>query len=211
MKAALRSTVHRVAAYLRYRDLDGPERASQRARNIRRIELLKRFIAPRGVGAELGVHKGYFTPVLFTGLAPAKLYLIDPWYLQGKQWSWGEGNRRAVDALSRILHELEDELASGKAVLCIDDDLTALAKMPDEHLDWAYLDTTHQYDHTASELELLKLKVKPDGIIAGDDWRPDASHRHHGVCKAVREFVGRERCTLLHADEASLQWILRLS
>jgi hypothetical protein len=49
---------------LRYRDHDGPERASQRARNIRRIELLKRFIAPGGLGAELGVHKGYFTPVL---------------------------------------------------------------------------------------------------------------------------------------------------
>jgi len=52
---------------------------------------LSRFIAPGGVGAELGVHKGYFSPVLLEGLAPEKLYLIDPWYLQGKEWTWEEG------------------------------------------------------------------------------------------------------------------------
>jgi len=59
-------------------------------------------------------------------------------------------------------------------VLWIDDDLVALTRMPDEHLDWAYLDTTHQYDQTATELQLLKQKVKPGGIIAGDDWRQRA-------------------------------------
>ncbi len=207
----MRSTIHRFAAYLRYCDRHGPERATQRARNIQRIGLLSRFIAPGGVGAELGVHKGYFSPVLLDRLAPEKLYLIDPWYLQGKQWAWGEGNRRAVDALCRILRELEDELAAGKAVLWIEDDLVALTRMPDQHLDWAYLDTTHQYDQTVRELRLLKLKIKPGGIIAGDDWQPDASHRHHGVCKAVREFVDREQYTLVHADEISMQWILRLA
>ena len=207
----MHSTIRRFAAYLRYWDHNGPERAGQRARNIQRIALLSRFITPGGVGAELGVHKGYFSPVLLEGLAPEKLYLIDPWYLQGKQWTWGEGNRRAVDALCRILRELEDELAIGKAVLWIDDDLVALARMPDKHLDWAYLDTTHQYDQTARELQLLKQKVKPGGIIAGDDWRPDPSHPHHGVCKAVQAFVNCERCTLVHADEISMQWILRLA
>lgn len=113
------------------------------------------------------------------------------------------GNRRAVDALCRILLEPEDELAIGKAVLWIDDDLVALTRMPDQHLDWAYLDTTHEYDQTARELQLLKQKVKPGGIIAGDDWRPDPSHPHHGVCKAVQAFVNCEHCTLVHADEIS--------
>src|SRR5262249_8240977 len=99
----VRSTIRRFAAYLRNWDRNGPERAGQRARNIQRIALLSRFIAPGGVGVELGVPKGYFSPVLLEGLAPEKLYLIDPWYLQGKEWTWGEGNRRAVDALGRIL------------------------------------------------------------------------------------------------------------
>jgi hypothetical protein len=172
---------------------------------------LSRFITPGGIGVELGVHKGYFSPVLLEGLAPERLYLIDPWYLQGKQWTWGEGNRRTVDALRRILRELEDELVVGKVVLWIDDDLAALTRMSDAYLDWAYLDTTHQYDQTAKELQLLKRKVKPGGIIAGDDWWPDPLHQHHGVCKAVREFVDREPCKIVHADEVSSQWILRLT
>jgi hypothetical protein len=207
----IQDAMRRFAGYLRYRDSDGPERASEGARNVRRIEVLSRFITPGGVGAELGVYKGYFSPVLLESLAPERLYLIDPWYLQGKQWPWARGNRRTVDALGGILRELEHELAVGKVVLQIDDDLAALTRMPDAHLDWAYLDTTHQYDHTAKELQLLTRKVKAGGIIAGDDWCPDPLHMHHGVYKAVREFVDGKAGTLVHADETSLQWILRLS
>jgi hypothetical protein len=206
----MRSLIFRLVLNLRYGGGDGIERAAQSVRNAQRIEPLVHFISPGGIGAELGVHKGYFSRALLEHLAPKKLYLIDPWYLQGKYWSWGEGNRRVVDAVSRILRELEDDLAGGKAVLWIEDDLRALAQLPDRHLDWAYLDTTHQYDQTANELSLLKQKVKSGGIIAGDDWQPDPSHRHHGVCKAVREFVDREQCELIYIDEASLQWILRV-
>ena len=202
------SRMHQIITYLRRYQEDRRERAAQHARNVNRVELLGRFIARQGTGAELGVHKGYLSPILLDRLAPKKLYLIDPWYLHGKHWSWGEGNRRVMDALCHILHKMEDELVSGRLVLLIDDDLQALAKMPDGHLDWVYLDTTHQYEHTAKELQLLKVKVKPGGVIAGDDWQSDPSHRHHGVCRAVREFIDREDYTLLCADEDSLQWAI---
>jgi hypothetical protein len=189
---------------------DYREREWQRTRNLARAELLRRFISPQGKGAELGVHKGYFSPVLLAHLAPEVLYLIDPWYLQGKQWSWGDGNRKVMDALTRILRNMEDELVSGKVVLLIDHDLQALSRMPDGHLDWVYLDTTHQYEQTVQELQLLRSKVKTGGIIAGDDWQIDPNHRHHGVCRAVREFTDRGGCELLCADQESMQWAVRL-
>jgi hypothetical protein len=207
----MRSLIRRLVSYLRYGGGGGIERAAQHVRNVKRIELLGRFISPGGIGAELGVHKGYFSRVLLEHLAPKKLYLIDPWYLQGKYWSWGEGNRRVVNALCRVLRDLEDDLVTGRAALCIEDDLVALARMPDAHLDWAYLDTTHQYNQTVKELQLLKQKVRPGGIIAGDDWQPDPQSRHHGVCKAVREFVDRKQSQVIHIDEGSLQWILRVT
>jgi hypothetical protein len=157
------------------------------------------------------VHKGYFSRVLLEELAPKKLYLIDPWYLQGAHWSWGDGNRHVISALCHILRDMEDVLAAGQVELRIEDDLAALARMPDGHLDWAYLDTTHQYEQTVMELQLQKQKVKLGGIIAGDDWQPDQTNRHHGVSKAVREFVDRGQSQLIHVDEPSLQWVLRVS
>jgi hypothetical protein len=169
---------------------------------------LERCIARRGTGAELGVHKGHFSQVLLDRLAPQKLYLIDPWYLQGKQWSWGDGNRQVMDALCRVLRTMEDQLVSGQVVLMIENDLDALAKMPDGHLDWAYLDTTHQYEQTVKELELLGRKVKAGGVICGDDWQPDPSHKYHGVCRAVREFVEREQQAVLRIDEPTQQWAI---
>jgi hypothetical protein len=142
-------------------------------------------------------------------LKPRKLYLIDPWYRQGKCWTWGDGNRNIVDALCTVLHETEDDLVSGRAVLVVDDDLTALAKMPNGHLDWAYLDTNHKYEQSVKELQLLNVKVKAGGTIAGDDWQADPSHKHHGLCRALQEFVDREGYRNLDVDPESTQWAIR--
>lgn len=176
----------------------------------RRARVLERVIKPGGVGVECGVYKGEFSLALLERLAPSRLYLIDPWYLVTREWHWGEGDRSTVSALCNILRRFEDELVSGRVMLRIDDDLVALAQFPDHHLDWAYVDSTHQYARTVQELELLRRKVRPGGIISGHDWQPDPGHKHHGVCKAVREAVDRGEFELVLVDEPTIQWAVRL-
>jgi len=176
----------------------------------RRAEVLQAVIPPGGTGAECGVFKGEFSRALLERLGPSRLYLIDPWYRHCRAWHWGEGDRSTISAVCAILRDFEDELVDGRVVLQIDDDLEALARMPDHHLDWAYVDSTHQYAPTVKELALLRKKVRPGGIIAGHDWQPDPSHRHHGVCKAVREAVARGECELVLVDEPTIQWAVRL-
>lgn len=193
------------------RTLRGARAGSEEARNDARIRALQNWIGAGLVGAELGVHKGSFSRLLMDRLRPSKLYLVDSWYLQaGREWHWGDGNRNVVDGLCNVLHTMEDELVSGRAFLIIEEDLAALRNMPDASLDWAYIDTSHQYDHTMQELELLKAKVKAGGAICGDDWREDPNHRHHGVCRAVRAFLAREpRLRGPEIDYPSAQWLLR--
>ena len=176
----------------------------------RRARVLAPVIPPGGIGVECGVYKGQFSLALLELLAPSRLYLIDPWYLLTREWHWGEGDRSTISALCGILRTFEEELVSGRIVLRIDDDVHALAQMPDRHLDWAYLDSSHAYGQTVKELEVLRRKVKPNGIIAGHDWRPDPSHRHHGVCKAVRESVERGEIELVLVDEPTIQWAARV-
>jgi Methyltransferase domain len=186
------------------------ERQTQARLNARRIAALEQWIPKQSVGAELGVHKGYFSRVLFDAFEPRTLYLIDSWYLtEGAEWSWGLGNRSTTEGISNVLRTMGPELVSRRAELIIASDLEALEVMDNAHLDWAYIDTSHQYAHTIKELELLKSKVKSTGVIAGDDWREDPSHRHHGVCRAVREFVEREKFQFLLADTKSAQWVIR--
>jgi len=172
-------------------------------------------LIPTGeVGAELGVFKGEFSQQLLKACRPKKLYLIDAWWeLYGKYYpDWGEytnfGKLKTRDAyeLARVVssrYKLETEVE-----FCIGDDLKILSEMPDAHLDWVYVDSSHGYQHTVDELELLVKKVKPWGLITGHDWRPDPEHEHHGVFRAVNEFCEREDWEITALDSYG-QWCIK--
>jgi hypothetical protein len=93
-------------------------------------------------------------------------------------------------------------------VLNIAYDQDFLPTLPDAYFDWIYLDTTHAYEQTKLELQLLQKKVKPSGVIAGDDWQPDPSHPHHGVYRAVQEVLAEGKYQMLYVDTHNLQWVI---
>jgi hypothetical protein len=158
----------------------------------------------------LGVFKGEFTPRLLNGLRPTLMYVVDSWYLRGPRWEWAPGDQSTVRGLRRVLDRISGALESGQAHIVIADDRDFLARLDDDALDWVYLDSSHKYEQTVLELSLLVIKVKPGGVIAGDDWQPDVTHRHHGVCRAVREYAERGLIELVYTDETSKQWAARV-
>lgn len=176
-----------------------------------RDAFVREVIAPGGVGAEIGVQHGDFTAVLLEVGQPARLHLFDLWYELGPEWHWGDGDRSTTAALARVIERFGDDLAAGRVKLNIGDDLAQLATLPDQYFDWAYLDSSHLYEHTCKELALLGRKVRPEGVIAGDDWIPDPEHPHHGVFRAVSELVDSGTYRLVYADEHDLQWAVRRS
>jgi hypothetical protein len=183
-------------------------RRSPRRWAEKRLRVLKPYLMENAVAGELGVLKGDFSQQIIQSLKPARLHLVDPWYLQGPEWQWESGDRSTTHALMGILKDFEKELTSGQVVLNIGYDQDVLAALPDAYFDWAYLDTTHEYAQTRTELQLLQRKVKASGVIAGDDWRPNPMHPHHGVYKAVQEVVADGQYEILYADSENLQWAI---
>jgi len=182
----------------------------EQSKNKKRVAFVRRYIPTAGVGAELGVHKGFFTRVLLEIARPEKLYIVDPWYLLGGAWSWSGGNPSTARALSNIVRRFTNELVSGQLVLRIESDLDFLSRLSPASLDWAYIDSSHEYGHTAAELELLATRVKPGGTIAGDDWQWNPGHRHYGVARAVTEFVERTGLAFDYQGDSDGQWAFRL-
>lgn len=178
-------------------------------KNSRRAPFLARALPKGGVGCEVGVWKGFFTRTLVEVTEPTRLHLIDPWYVFGPNWTWGHGDRSTTRGLAGLINTYGPELAAGRLVLHIDDDLKVLPTFPDAYFDWAYLDSSHLYEHTLKELELLARKVKPDGVIAGDDWLPDPNDVNHGVYVALNEFVAAGPWRLVYTSEEDQQWALR--
>ena len=190
------------------RSFDQEGRRNPRRWAEKRLRVLKPYLMENAVAGELGVLKGDFSQQIIQSLKPARLHLVDPWYLQGPEWPWESGDRSTIHALTGILKDFEKELTSGQVVLNIGYDQDVLAALPDAYFDWAYLDTTHAYAQTRTELRLLQRKVKSSGVIAGDDWRPNPMHPHHGVYKAVQELVADGQYEILYADSEDLQWAI---
>ncbi len=132
---------------------------------------------------------------------------MDPWWKYKAKWPHAIGDKSTVRSLGSLLIALESEIASGRVELHIGTSLSVLETFDDNYLDWAYVDTTHAYEQTKAELALLKHKVKSGGIIAGDDWREDPEHRHHGVYRAVQEFLIEETSYRLFFQE-NTQWAI---
>jgi predicted O-methyltransferase YrrM len=58
------------------------------------------------------------------------------------------------------------------------------------YFDWVFVDGDHSYEYVKKDLELYYPKVKPGGIIAGDDywWSP---FEGFPIRKAVQEFINK--------------------
>lgn len=173
--------------------------------NKNRYDFLKEF-NQGGICAELGVYKGSFSRSIFDWLKPKKLHLVDMWWLSGKKWGWS--GESTFDAFFKVVREFEDELVNGQVEIDARFDDKFLLMMPDDYFDWVYLDTAHSYYQTSIELPILKDKVKDNGIIAGHDWRPNVDHKHHGVFKAINEFIEKNDYEIILLDNHS-QWAIK--
>lgn len=175
-----------------------------------RAGFVAKFIPKQGVGAELGVYCGDFTRVLLDVAEPEKLHLIDPWHLLCDDWTrfgvWGPTTR---EALATVEQRYADEIAAGRVIVHVADDLELLLTFDDNSLDWAYIDTIHTYDQIAAELAVLETKVKPDGIICGDDWVNDPNHPSYGVKLAVDDFCENCNHELVYASDDDAQFAIK--
>ena len=173
------------------------------------------YAAKNAVGTEIGVFRGHFSEVLAAVLHPRKLYLVDPWRRLGPDFGWGAQSPYTAfgkltteyayrDTLRRVsrFKEIDTRVFEGFA----EEFFSAL----EEKLDWVYLDASHEYPATLNELKLIDAVLKPTGVIMGDDWQPGRHHKHHGVFRAVHEFVRTHPYEIVAAGPAG-QWCLRKS
>lgn len=175
-----------------------------------RIPLLK-LLPKKTVGAEIGVFAGLFSQAILRELEPTEFHMVDVWeeMFSPNYPDWGtytahgkletaiarEAARERAMAFSNITKIHIHETSSEKW----------LKDIPDHYLDWVYLDSSHSFEGTMTELGLLQNKMKPDGIITGDDFWRDPASPHYGVFRAVHTFCLSSPFKLLYADHSG-QW-----
>lgn len=118
-------------------------------------------------GAEVGVEQGIYSEVLLKANKDLKLIAVDAWQVFPDYRDHMEQSE--MDALYAItkqrLHPYATRCSVVKA-LSVD-----LAKqVPNESLDFVYLDANHEFAHVVEDLAAWEPKVKVGGIIAGHDY-----------------------------------------
>lgn len=167
----------------------------------------------QSIGAEIGVWKGDFTEALLHVLEPSRLHIIDPWVATddeayaGALYGQGTNQNELDDIYNSVLRRFSREITSGQLVVHPTTSTEACSQIPDNSLDWVYIDGDHSYDAVLSDLRNFRQKVRPGGIICGDDYVV-AKWWGDSVIRAVNEFA--EECDLEIQEMPPNQFVIRI-
>jgi hypothetical protein len=148
----------------------------------------------RSVGAEIGVWKGEFSSRILKVVRPTKLHLIDPWkYEPSYQGAWYGGSKSNQIEMDRIFESVRSRFAreaeKGQVNIHRAPSQLAAQQFQDGYFDWVYIDGNHQYEFVTADLESFVAKVRPGGLVCGDDYDRPTSWHNNGVTRAVDQFL----------------------
>ncbi|MBE3094964.1 MAG: class I SAM-dependent methyltransferase [Actinobacteria bacterium] len=153
-------------------------------------------------GIEIGVNDGENAKSILESINIRKLYLIDPYspYTEdGKLMDYTDIEKVMKKTISPY-HKFTKFIK--------DTSENAAIKIPDNSVDFIYIDGNHSYEYVKKDIELYYPKLKSNGIMGGHDFTPET----YGVAKAVIEFVEKNNITSLMAKKHSNQrdwWFIK--
>ena len=175
-----------------------------------RLFLLKKM--PRSaVCAEIGVWKADFSIRIQELTSPKELHLIDPWEFQNEfpERMYGGSVAKNQMDMDRIHENVRNKFNSYQNVIIHRGDSNKiLPEFANAYFDWVYIDGNHDYEYVLKDLRSCLSKVKPGGIIAGDDYKWE-DKEGFPVKRAVHDFI-EENNLENNLDILDSQFIIKL-
>jgi hypothetical protein len=144
-------------------------------------------VAKVKIMAEVGVWKGEFTKQLLEQCEFIdRYYMIDPW---ANLPDWNKPFNVAQEVFDDVYDEAMNntKFASSKTVILRGRTKDVIDHIPDNSLDFAYIDGDHTLRGITIDLIRLLPKIKENGLIGGDDftnnpWQHDLRFEPTLVC-----------------------------
>ena len=142
---------------------------------------------PPDSAAEIGVWKGDFAKVILSNFSNlTKYYMIDPWaHLPDWHKPFNVDDRTFEDVYAEAL--LKTDFASSRRIVLRGRTNAVIDEIPDQSLDFAYIDGDHTLRGITIDLTQVLPKIKDGGVIGGDDfvnkpWQHGAAYEPTLVC-----------------------------
>lgn len=166
-----------------------------------RNEVLKN-LPTGGTIVEVGVAYGDFSYHLMNVLRPETFIAIDSFAFTKDNEPWARTTLKdeQTSHLAYYQNRFKTLIEAGKVIVKNGLSWEMLAELPDCSIDYVYVDADHSYQSVAREIQVLKHKIKPQGIIQFNDYTFFDQHAlmPYGVPKAVHEFMIEENYELLY-------------
>lgn len=162
-----------------------------KARDLRSRDRFLRSMPKGAVCAEIGVWRGEFSRRILELTRPDRLHLIDPWLFQPSypDRMYGGQVARSPQDMEEIYERVVRQLGSHPSVTIHRTTSAAAAdQFEDEYFDWIYIDGNHDFAWVLGDLRRYAPKVKPGGLITGDDWNWGEADGFP-IRRAVRTFL----------------------
>lgn len=138
--------------------------------NVGRIDFI-RWIKELGFkrGAEVGVERAEFSREICENNMQLTMYGIDPYekYEEYREYSGQEEMDGIWDWANYVMR---DHVSKGRFTFIRKRSMDALADIPDESLDFVYIDGNHEGDYPINDIAEWAKKVRKGGMVAGHDY-----------------------------------------
>lgn len=122
--------------------------------------------------AELGVYRGEFAQMILKNNQSVEKYImIDPWRNLD---AWNKPANTDNESFERFYKETiqKTDFAKKKRIVLRGKTTEVINEIPDNTLDFVYIDGDHTLKGISIDLVNIWPKVKEDGFIVGDDFSP---------------------------------------
>lgn len=117
-------------------------------------------------GVEIGVRGGEFSEILCQSIPEVKLYGVDPYtIIKGYR---DITRKQTFDAYEQAAHDKLGRFPNYTFIKATS--MEALDQFADNSLDFVYIDGNHDFVNVAMDVDGWIKKIKPGGIISGDDY-----------------------------------------
>lgn len=145
------------------------------------------------VGCEVGVEKGKNAQTMFECIPNLKLFAVDP-YKQHPQYSYGAAayvRHWSQHYLDGVKAQSKKRMQGKNAIIIEKFSEDAVKDIPDNSLDFVYIDGDHSYDFVMLDIIIWGRKVRKGGIVSGHDYFYDNNKegRRAKVTQAVNDYI----------------------
>lgn len=145
------------------------------------------------MGAEIGTEQGKFAEEILRDNPGVNLMCVDPYKAYDRyeqHQTQARLDRFKAEARARLTPYFHHHTGP---FFWDTTSLEAVVQVPDNALDFVFIDANHAYEFVRDDIAAWAPKVRAGGMVAGHDYKPEGQERRtplpFGVIRAVDEYV----------------------